>query len=228
MYRISGSVGQGGRNSYDDVLLVQKMLNKNLPLMSGVSKVPEDGNLDTSTQEAIVAFQKQVVRLANPDGRIDPNGRTWKILTGEQPHGGSTAFVQLPGEGEGYYLYTTRDKQFGTPATIQSIKDLGINLKPHGIEIAVGDISFANGAKMPPHDSHRRGIDVDIRPQRTDGARSRVAIDEAAYSRERTKKVVEILRDDPNLKSILFNDGEIPGVKYYKGHHNHLHIRFKA
>ena len=40
--------------------------------------------------------------------------------------------------------------------------------------------------------------------------------------------VVQELRKDENLQSILFNDSNIQGVRYWDGHHNHLHIRFKA
>lgn len=230
MYRISGSVGQGGRNAYDDVLLVQKMLNKNIHLLAPLTRLPEDGNLDVRTQEAITLFQRRVVRLGSPDGRVDPNGRTWSMLTGDQSHSSTASFVQLPGgDSPGYYIYTATEKVYGTAATIQSIKSLAVNAKAAlGVEIGIGDISYANGGKMPPHASHRRGVDVDVRPLRDDGGHSPVTINDDAYSRERTKKLVEIVRDDPNLKSILFNDNAIAGVTFYKGHHNHLHMRFKA
>jgi hypothetical protein len=227
MYRITGSVGQGGRNAYDDVLLVQKMLNKNMHLLSGVTPVQESGAADQATLDAIAAFQRQIMHSTSPDGRVDPNGRTWRVLTGEQPHGSSNALVQLAEQGDNYYIYTTRDKQFGTQATINSITTLAANLKAHGLVIAVGDISFRNGALMKPHKSHRRGNDVDIRPQRTDRARVPVTIHDKAYDRDSTKKVVEVVQADTNLQMILFNDTVIPGVASADGHHNHLHLRFK-
>ena len=120
MHRIAGSVGQGGRNTHDDVLLVQKMLNKNRHIVTTVGRVPEDGNLDDRTQRAIVAFQRAIVRLSSPDGRVDPNGRTWRILLGDSPHAATVAFVQLPAEGENYYLYENPDRVWGTPRTIES------------------------------------------------------------------------------------------------------------
>ena len=227
MYRITGSVGQGGRNAYDDVLLVQKMLNKNMHLLSGVQAVQESGVADPATLDAIAAFQRQIVHISSPDGRVDPNGRTWKVLTGEQPHGSSSAFVQLAEQGAGYYIYTTRDKQFGTQAAIQSIMTLATNVQALGLVLAIGDISFRNGAVMHPHKSHRRGNDVDIRPQRTDRARSPVTYQDAAYDRDSTRRVVEVAQSDPNLQMILFNDLEIPGVQRASGHDNHLHLRFK-
>ena len=30
------------------------------------------------------------------------------------------------------------------------------------------------------------------------------------------------------MELILFNDTKITGVRFYEGHHNHLHVRFKA
>lgn len=227
MYRLNAAVGQGGKNQHDDVLIVQKLLNKNTHIVDSIGRVPEDGNLDATTQAAIIAFQRDLVRLPHPDGRIDPGGRTFRILTGDSPHGATVAFIQLQSDGEGYYLYSDHDKAWGTPSTIQSVRTLGANLKQLGIEIGVGHLSFANGARMPPHKSHRRGIDVDIRPQRNDGVRSGVNIRAAAYDREKTKKVVAELIKDPNLDYIFFNDKEIEGVRFWEGHDDHLHVRFK-
>jgi murein endopeptidase len=228
MDRLNGSVGRGGRNDHADVLMVQKKLNKNLHLMGTTIPVPEDGNVDAKTQEAIITFQRVAMRITTPDGRVDPNGRTWSMLTGAQ--GQTTpSFIQLPGDGLEYYIYTQTSKVYGTPATILSIKSLATRVKAAlGIRIAVGDISFQNGGHMAPHDSHTRGVDVDIRPLRNDGIEGRVTFKETTYSRENTRKLVELVHEDTNLKSILFNDTKITGVKQWAGHDNHLHIRFKS
>jgi Penicillin-insensitive murein endopeptidase len=227
MYRLTGSVGQGGRNAHDDVLLVQKQLNKNAQIAALVGQVPETGICDDATVRAIMGFQRTVVRLGNPDGRIDPHGRTWRTLLGEQPQATNVAFVQLAGDNGNYYLYESSDRVWGTPSTIQAIKNVASVLKPHGFEIGVGDISFQAGGRMSPHGSHRRGADVDIRPVRSDGRRVPCSITDPNYSREKTKLLVEALQALPNLKLILFNDAKILGVRYYEGHHNHLHVRFE-
>jgi peptidoglycan hydrolase-like protein with peptidoglycan-binding domain len=227
MYRLTGSVGAGGRNAHDDVQQIQIQLNKNAHLVAEIGKVPEDGTLDEGTQRAIVAFQRRIVRLSTPDGRVDPHGRTWRLLLGDLPHAAPAAFSQLNAEDGSFYLYSNRDRGWGTPTTLQSIRTLGAALNATGIVIGVGDISFAQGGKMPPHGSHRRGVDVDIRPQRADGARTPVSINDPAYSHDRTLKVVEAAQRDPNLELILFNDTKITGVRFYEGHHNHLHVRFK-
>ena len=74
--KISASVGQGGKNVKADVVTVQTLLNKK------GAKLTVDGSCGPKTISAITAFQKQVVKLAKPDGRIDVGGATWKALSG--------------------------------------------------------------------------------------------------------------------------------------------------
>lgn len=69
---LSGSVGQGGQNIYDDVKLVQSMLNS-----SGASLVI-DGDCGPLTIAAINAYQMS--QFGWKDGRVDVNGKTWKAL----------------------------------------------------------------------------------------------------------------------------------------------------
>jgi hypothetical protein len=228
MDRLNGSVGRGGKNEHADVLQVQRKLNKNLHLMGMVTPLSEDGTLGPATLEAIALFQRVAVRITVPDGRVDPHGRTWAMLAGDQGHT-TSAFIQLPGDSGEYYIYTQVSKVYGTPATILSIKSLAAAVKAAlGIRIAIGDISFQNGGHMAPHDSHTRGVDVDIRPLRDDGVEGRVAMREKGYSVEKTRRLVELVHEDSNLKSILFNDSRIRGVKPWAGHDNHLHMRFKS
>ena len=228
MDRLNGSVGRGGMNDHADVLQVQKKLNKNLHLMGTASPFPEDGTLDTRTQEGIIVFQRVAVRLSVPDGRVDPHGRTWAMLAGDQGQA-TPSLIQLPGDGGEYSIYTEVTKIYGTPATILSIKSLAVSVKAAlGVRISVGDISFQNGGHMAPHDSHTRGVDVDIRPLREDGSGGRVTMNDKEYSHDKTRRLVELVSEDPNLKSILFNDSKIPGVKSWSGHDNHLHMRFKS
>lgn len=83
MATISASVGSGGTNKAADVLTVQTLLNRYLaaqeePLLDAC------GTIDPDTILAIQAYQKDVVGIAAPDGRIDPGGRTWKALDSGQ------------------------------------------------------------------------------------------------------------------------------------------------
>lgn len=79
MDKITGSVGKNGVNQTQDVELIQKLLNgcdipgEDIPL-------DEDGIIGNKTINRIEAFQKKIVLLSKPDGRVDPDGRTFKKL----------------------------------------------------------------------------------------------------------------------------------------------------
>lgn len=72
---ISGSVGQGGANKPEDVARVQALL-----AARGLDVGPTDGAAGPRTIQAIADLQKRF--LATVDGRVDPNGRTWRELNG--------------------------------------------------------------------------------------------------------------------------------------------------
>jgi peptidoglycan hydrolase-like protein with peptidoglycan-binding domain len=224
MATISASVGAKGKNRKADVETVQRLLNKHLAGIGRQHPLEVDGNAGSETIGAIVAFQGRVMSMVEPDGRIDPGGRTMKALTKE-----ALNLVQLPKQGSGYYHYAKASQQYGTTKTIASVKRAAKALhQVLGIEVGVGHISLRNGGKFPPHKTHQRGRDVDFRPVRADGKRLPVTVNNATqYSRAHTRKLVQVLRRDPNLDVILFNDESIAGVKNWPGHDNHLHVRFK-
>src|SRR5262249_47851761 len=144
--------------------------------------------------------------------------------------GGGGALVLLPQAcGFGYYSYEPLNRQYGTAATISALHEvaLAFSSRMPGAEIGIGDISFAQGGLMNPHHSHQHGTDVDIRPFRKDGAQQPVTITDPQYNRETTRLLVQALLAHRNVKGILFNDGEIPGVQFFAGHHNHLHVKMK-
>ena len=71
---ISGSVGQGGQNSPQDVRVVYALFNKILSRPLAVS--------DQVSDELIQAIRDlQKTFMSHPDGRIDVGGRTWRRLT---------------------------------------------------------------------------------------------------------------------------------------------------
>lgn len=72
---------------------------------------------------------------------------------------------------------------------------------------------------------------------RNDGKTESTSIDNSTYSREETRKLIQLLIEDPNTKLIYFNDSTLlkefkdnaygVTVKSCTGHDNHLHVRFK-
>jgi len=139
----------------------------------------------------------------------------------------------LPASGTGYYTYSTsRTRQWGRSETIDAILAIGeawMRDHPDPPLIGVGNISLRGGGPMPPHTSHRQGVDVDFRPLRKDGKAAPISYKQGQYSRERTVELVKFIRGNGVLGvvTILFNDTSIPGVRPWKGHDNHLHVRFR-
>lgn len=87
LHTIAGSVGVHGDNDPTDVRTVQELLNaaqskrnaaKNP--FSGFAPLKPDGLCGKYTKEAIRKFQKEVVGMAHPDGRVDPGGKTLQVL----------------------------------------------------------------------------------------------------------------------------------------------------
>lgn len=76
--RITASVGNGDINQRDDVIAIQALLNTYLP--KSISPLRVDGLYGLRTYEAIRNIQKNLVGMAYPDGRIDPQGPTLCLL----------------------------------------------------------------------------------------------------------------------------------------------------
>jgi len=78
---ISKSVGRNGVNSKVDVKVIQAALNL-LKINNFVleNKLIVDGIIGKKTISAIDTFQKNIVALNTPDGRIDPTGKTLALL----------------------------------------------------------------------------------------------------------------------------------------------------
>lgn len=139
----------------------------------------------------------------------------------------------LPRENAGLVSYQREPRQYGRAEMIRALQAIGAawqRARPIGPRIGIGDISLRGGGPMPPHASHQRGLDVDIRLVRADGREAPVRYQDAAYSRALTQQLVNIIRANPILpvELILFNDPAVTGVKRWKGHDNHLHVRFRV
>lgn len=76
MAKINASVGKGGVNNHADVITVQTLLNQHIQSLIPLMPLKIDGKIGSRTIDAIMEFQRRVVGLSQPDGRVDPNGRT--------------------------------------------------------------------------------------------------------------------------------------------------------
>lgn len=84
---LRGSVGRRGANLAGDVESVQVLLNRarRRLLRANPSRalwrvLREDSICGSRTVTAVEAFQRQIVGYAKPDGRVDPRGRTLRML----------------------------------------------------------------------------------------------------------------------------------------------------
>jgi peptidoglycan L-alanyl-D-glutamate endopeptidase CwlK len=84
MAGITASVGKGGVNRRSDVEIIQKLINQNIGRLTPLAPLREDGAIGPNTIGAIEEFQRRVLRMQRPDGRVDPNGMTWQKLTNGQ------------------------------------------------------------------------------------------------------------------------------------------------
>ncbi len=91
---IAASVGKGGKNNNADVRIVQALLNNH------GNSLTVDGNCGAKTIAAIEKFQKEVVGLSKPDGRIDPGGRTWNALKSGAAQPVNNPVTEQPNQGE--------------------------------------------------------------------------------------------------------------------------------
>lgn len=98
--KIYKAVGKNSANEYADVKVVQACLNAHVKFgRGGLTAVKEDGRCGPKTIEAIGLFQKHFVGMQNPDGRVDPDGKTIRYLTmytNESQKGVSKSVVVAP------------------------------------------------------------------------------------------------------------------------------------
>lgn len=134
-------------------------------------------------------------------------------------------FVQLPNSGPGFFGYYPASKRWGTPTMVYGIMRAARRWNLSGPRMGVGDISLQNGGDIAGHASHERGVDADFRPQRNDGVEGPVTIHQSAYSRSRTRTMIDLLKAELPETMIGFQDMSIPGMRNWSNHHNHFHIR---
>jgi muramidase (phage lysozyme) len=85
--RIMHPVGLGGIQVGEDVRKIQRLLNRaqrqlnaaHIP-MEHFAPLADDGDVGPLTRGAITIFQRDIVRMAHPDGRVDPDGPTLHLL----------------------------------------------------------------------------------------------------------------------------------------------------
>lgn len=229
--------GEVSRKSRDYIRWVQRSLNQILGL-----RLKEDGIIGKHSRSAVRSFQSRY--QLKVDGIVGPYTEQALITAGANPpptvgtdkiNGARPAHsdvnTPLPTRGSGHYSYQPTSKQFGRPQTIAAVQAIAAawqQANPQGPRIGIGNISLKGGGLMPPHKSHQKGVDVDIRPVRNDRQEKPVNYQSPGYSHALTQELVNLIRANGVLpvRFILFNDPDVNGVTASPGHDDHLHVRF--
>jgi Putative peptidoglycan binding domain/Penicillin-insensitive murein endopeptidase len=182
-----------------------------------------DGVLAGATTTAVRSFQRHAALPVS--GTVD--AATWRYLIGhfERPVVGRWLCTYQVGNGPSHW---------GTSAAIGAIRAAAVPVVNggHG-PLAIGDVSFEHGGDMPGHETHARGLDVDLRIMRRDrrqcqwGGTFRMSI----YDRTATRAMIKAIRAAApgHIKVIYFNDPVLirEGLtRWYTGHDDHVHVRF--
>jgi penicillin-insensitive murein DD-endopeptidase len=85
---------------------------------------------------------------------------------GAPHHGVLTHAVELPPEGKGYVRYRRYGQNhWGIPRLVHALEKTAAVVAdemPGGAPLVIGDLSAKDGGKIPHHQSHRTGRDVDL------------------------------------------------------------------
>ena len=150
--RITHSVGIGGVNNANDIKAVQTALNALLALIPPTAPLVVDGKLGANperskTVAAISLFQRKVVGLVRPDGKIDVNGRTHRSIN-DKLNAGSSSY-RLPSVQSSPAL---TDADYSAVATALGCEVAAIKAVAE-VESA-GDAFFSNGQPKILFEAH--------------------------------------------------------------------------
>ncbi len=145
----------------------------------------------------------------------------------------AVGFVQVPASGHGYTTYSYSHKRWGTPALVYGTLRAAGQWKtqnPGYPRVVIGNVSLANGGYMAPHQSHRNGKDIDIRPISSSTYEGPLTVYQSAYSSYRNRRwIVDYARPNLSISVIGFQDASIYNSLWYvqnwSNHHHHMHIR---
>lgn len=103
----------------------------------------------------------------------------------------SRSYFMLPQapEDAGYYVYGKLDgipskgaSQYAHPSLMTAILRVEREWRQYdNRKFGIGDISLAGGGNHPDHESHEKGVDVDVRPLRKDGKHTPVTWKDKEY-----------------------------------------------
>ncbi len=114
----------------------------------------------------IVAGAAALVSTSACFGTPNPLAPNIQGSVGVPHYGVQTGAVELPRQGSGYVRYRRHSPNYwGQPRLVRTIERAAEAIateRPGGHPLVVGDLSARRGGKIPRHNSHRTGRDVDF------------------------------------------------------------------
>lgn len=143
--------------------------------------------------------------------------------------------VLLPANGPGFVTNNRGNDQFqfAQQSSIDAAEAVGRQWKELHPDkpFSIGQISKKGGGTLPPHKSHKVGLDIDVRPMRKDGANAPVEITQSQYDRELTTELIDLWWRNAPVQNVFFNDPTVIAAnlsQFVNGHGNHFHVRLRA
>ena len=146
------------------------------------------GIYDTPTRNAVIAFQKHIGMT--PHGNVGPV--TWRNLLWHYDYPAFGTAKNLCD-----YSVGNGKANWATGAAIGQLEAAAIAFKArHQGRISIGDASYEHGGNIPLHQTHERGLDIDIRPIRDAGNQCSWGTNWrlASYDRAATRALIDMIR----------------------------------
>jgi penicillin-insensitive murein endopeptidase len=137
-------------------------------------------------------------------------------------------------EGAGYYVYGTPGQgggQYAHPFMMTMLLFVETQwVAMDSRKFGIGNISLAGGGAYEPHRSHKKGLEVDVRPVRKDGKRTAVSWQSTdQYDQAATANLIALFRAYPGVGKVYFNDPDLRHLSLPQSNHdNHFHVELKA
>ena len=238
---LRGSVGPSGTNRISDVRRVQERLAElGFPVWA-------DGLYGPNTAHGLAMFRAIVEgREQLAPFRLRPGTTLERVLFSDQ----APRWQQLPRRGTGFILTDSDDYGWGTNTAAAVMARAGVRYMtefrqhhPDRALIGVNDISRRDGSVIvhrgsPEHETHRTGLDIDVRLPRRPGSDRRwgTKTNWRSYDREATYAMIRAFALDSAVERILFADRVLIGrasreqqpwahkLIYDRGHNDHFHV----
>jgi peptidoglycan hydrolase-like protein with peptidoglycan-binding domain len=186
--------------------------------------VPLDAIYGASTKAGVKTFQAH--EGIPVTGKVD--GVTWRYLVAhfELPVFNTTSLCDYSvGNGPANWATSEAIATVEAAAKVEAAAGYG--------RVAVGDAGFQYGGNIPLHETHERGLDVDLRLMRkaNDQCKWGTNYRMSTYDRKATRALIKAIRaaSPGHIKLIYFNDPVLieEGLTvHFPGHDDHLHVRF--